>query len=121
MESLDASVVGLNFDVGHAYCVGEDPEKWIAPMAQHTVHYHLEDIAATRVHQHLIPGHGAVDLAATLQEIKKTGYDGWLTVELYPYGDTPDAAASESFAYLTSLLKKNEPRMNDGKQTANKR
>ncbi len=106
VEGLDSSVVGLNFDVGHAYCVGEAPEKWVARMAEHTVHYHLEDIAATRVHEHLIPGHGAVDLAATLSEIAKTGYDGWLTVELYPYGDAPDAAASESFAYLAPLLKK---------------
>lgn len=104
VEDLDASVVGLNFDVGHAYCVGEDPEKWIAPMANHTVHYHLEDIAETRVHQHLIPGHGAIDFEATLREIKGTGYDGWLTVELYPYGDDPDAAAKESLAYLTPLL-----------------
>ena len=57
------------------------------------VHYHFEDIAATRVHQHLIPGHGAIDFAATLLEIRETGYDGWITVELYPYIDNPDAAA----------------------------
>src|SRR5574340_1008537 len=25
--------VGLNFDIGHAFCVGEDPQQWIAPMA----------------------------------------------------------------------------------------
>ena len=96
--------VGLNFDIGHAYCVGEDPEQWIAKMAPHTVHYHLEDIAATRVHQHLIPGHGAIDFAATLDAIRATGYDGWLTVELYPYGDDPDGAAREAMAFLEQLV-----------------
>jgi sugar phosphate isomerase/epimerase len=104
VASLDSPRVGLNFDVGHAYCVGEDPQDWVARMAPHTVHYHLEDIAATRVHKHLIPGHGAVDLRATINAIADTGYDGWLTVELYPYGDSPDAAAAEAFAYLAPLV-----------------
>ena len=65
MERIDSPWVGLNFDIGHAYCVGEDPQNWVERMAPHTRHYHLEDIAATRVHKHLIPGHGAIDFAAT--------------------------------------------------------
>lgn len=104
IDGIDSERVGLNFDVGHAYCVNEDPQDWVEPMASHTVHYHLEDIAATRKHEHLIPGHGAVDLKATIEAIHATGYDGWLTVELYPYGDAPDAAAAEAFAYLTPLI-----------------
>jgi len=104
MERIDSPFVGLNFDIGHAYCVGEDPQAWVARMAPHTRHYHLEDIAATRVHKHLIPGHGAIDFAATLREIARTGYDGWLTVELYPYIANPDDAAREAFAYLTRQL-----------------
>ena len=60
-------------------------------MAPHTKHYHIEDIAATRKHQHLIPGRGAIDFAAVLREIATSGYDGWITVELYPYIDDPDA------------------------------
>lgn len=103
-EGIDSALVGLNFDVGHAYCVGEDPQDWVERMAGHTVHYHLEDIAATRVHQHLIPGRGAIDLPATIRAIAATGYDGFLTVELYPYADQPDAAAAEAFAYLLPLL-----------------
>ena len=74
-------------------------------MAKHTVHYHLEDIAPTRVHQHMVPGHGAIDFAATLLEIQKTGYDGWLTVELYPSGAAPDAAAREARDYLLQTMR----------------
>ena len=68
------------------------------------MHYHFEDIAATRVHQHLIPGHGAIDFAATLAAIKPTGYDGWLTVELYPYQDRPDESALAAREFLAPLL-----------------
>jgi sugar phosphate isomerase/epimerase len=100
ISRIDSPWVGLNFDIGHAYCVGEDPQDWVARMTPHTRHYHLEDIAATRVHKHLIPGHGAIDFSATLQEIQRTGYDGWLTVELYPYIDNPDGAAREAREFL---------------------
>ncbi len=104
MERIDSPWVGLNFDVGHAYCVGEDPQDWVAPMAAHTRHYHLEDIAATREHKHLIPGRGSIDFPATLEAIRRTGYDGWLTVELYTCIDDPDGAARESKEFLAGLL-----------------
>ena len=104
MDWIDSPAVGLNFDVGHAYCVSEDPQDWVAKMAKHTRHYHFEDIAATRVHKHLIPGHGAIDFRATIAAIAASGYDGWLTVELYPYIDDPDAAAREAREYLAKLL-----------------
>jgi sugar phosphate isomerase/epimerase len=96
--------VGLNFDIGHAFCVGQDPQDWIARMALHTRHYHIEDIAASRVHAHLVPGRGAIDLAATLRAIQASGYDGWLTVELYPYVDNPDDAGREALSYIEGLL-----------------
>ena len=103
-QRIDSPWVGLNFDIGHAYCVGEDPQDWVERMAPHTRHYHFEDIAATRVHQHLVPGTGAIDFDATLSAIDRTGYRGWITVELYPYIDNPDAAARQAFNYVTAAL-----------------
>jgi sugar phosphate isomerase/epimerase len=103
---IDSPAVGLNFDIGHAYCVGEDPQDWVAKMAPHTRHYHFEDIAATRVHQHMIPGRGAIDFEATLTAIAKTDYEGFITVELYPYIDDPDEAAGEAYEYLTAAMRK---------------
>ncbi len=105
VSRIDSPWVGLNFDVGHAYCVGEDPQDWVAPMAPHTRHYHLEDIASTRVHRHLVPGLGAIDLRATLAAIAASGYQGWLTVELYPYLDDPDAAARGAHQHLHALAR----------------
>ncbi len=104
MTRIDSPWVGLNFDIGHAFCVKEDPQDWVARMAPHTRHYHIEDIADTRVHRHLIPGRGAIDFEATIGAIAATGYDSWLTVELYPYIDGPDEAAREAHQYMTALL-----------------
>ncbi len=101
---VDSPRVGLNFDIGHAYCMGQDPENWIEKMASHTRHYHIEDIAASRVHAHLIPGRGAIDFQATLNRIAATGYGGWITVELYPYLDDPDEAGREAKDFLASII-----------------
>jgi sugar phosphate isomerase/epimerase len=97
--------VGLNFDIGHAFCVGEDPQQWIARMAPHTKHYHLEDIAATRKHAHLVPGRGVIDFPAVLREIAASGYQGWITVELYPYIDDPNGAGREAKEFIKRAIK----------------
>ncbi len=104
VDRIDSPRVGLNFDIGHAYCVSEDPQDWVERMSSHTRHYHFEDIAATRVHEHLIPGRGAIDFDATLRAIAATGYEGWITVELYPYIDNPDDAARETREFLAAAM-----------------
>ncbi len=106
---IDSPWVGLNFDIGHAFCTGQDPAEWVARMAQHTRHYHIEDIAANRRHAHLIPGRGAIDLEATLREIARTGYNGFVTVELYPCQDQPDEAGREAREYLERVLRRLSP------------
>jgi sugar phosphate isomerase/epimerase len=104
MQHIDSPAVGLNFDIGHFYCVKDDPATTVPRLAKYTRHYHLEDIAATRVHHHLVPGEGAIDFAATLGAIRKTGYSGWITIELYPYVDDPDPAARTAFERVSKLL-----------------
>lgn len=101
-ERIDSPYMGLNFDIGHAYCVSEEPQDWVPKMAAHTRHYHAEDIAASRVHHHLVPGTGAIDFAATLSAINATDYDGWITVELYPFVDNPDEAGAAARDHLLS-------------------
>lgn len=103
-ERVNAPSIGLNFDVGHAYCVSEDIPRAIAKLAPHIRHFHLEDIAATRVHHHLVPGTGAIDFKEVITAIRATGYDGWLTVELYPFVDDPDAAARGARELLLPLI-----------------
>ncbi len=103
-ERVDSPSIGLNFDVGHAYCMAEVLSTQIRKLAKHTRHYHLEDIADTRIHHHLIPGTGAIDFAEVIAAIRATGYDGWLTVELYPNVDDPDGAARRAIEFLRPLL-----------------
>lgn len=103
-EKVGAPSLGLNFDVGHAYCMSEDLPTQVAKLAHLTRHYHVEDIAETRVHHHLVPGTGAIDFPGVLEAIRRTGYDGWVTVELYPFVDDPDDAARRALELLRPLV-----------------
>jgi sugar phosphate isomerase/epimerase len=93
-------LVKMNLDLGHMYCVGEDPAEAAGRLAGEYVHVHLEDIAASRVHRHLVPGLGAMDFEAIFRSLEKSGYNGWITVELYPYESTAEAAAQQAFEFL---------------------
>lgn len=104
MQHIDSPAVALNFDIGHSYCVGDDPATAIGRLARYIRHFHLEDIAATRVHHHLIPGDGAIDFPSVFRAIRSIGYDGWVTIELYPYVDDPDQAARIARERVTRML-----------------
>lgn len=92
-SKISSPYLGLNFDIGHSYCVKDDPADTVRRLAKLIRHVHLEDIAATRVHHHLIPGEGAIDFGATLLALKEVGYAGWVTIELYTCHENSDGAA----------------------------
>ena len=100
----DEPLVRMNCDIGHLFCVGEDPAAVIRAMPQDIVHVHLEDIGKNRVHQHLTPGKGAIDFAAIFDALDATDYEGWVTVELYPYETTAAGVAKAAWEHLKPML-----------------
>ena len=48
-----------------------------------------------------MPGRGAVDFDAVLGALADAGYNGWVTVELYPYEAEAREVAEEAFQYLS--------------------
>ena len=104
IKEINSDVIGLNFDIGHFYCVKENPAELVYKLSDYAKHYHLEDISASRVHQHLIPGHGSIDFISIFKALESTGYKGFVTVELYPYQDDPETAAKSAFDYLAGKL-----------------
>jgi sugar phosphate isomerase/epimerase len=100
VSELAPDVFGLNCDIGHFFCVGEDPVRIIKDMKGVIHHFHLEDIASSREHYHLMLGDGAINLPQVLQAIEEIGYDDFVTVELYTYSEKPQDAARSAIAYL---------------------
>jgi sugar phosphate isomerase/epimerase len=103
IKNFDSKYIGLNFDVGHFFCVGEDPSQVIYRLSDYIRHVHLEDIAADRTHQHLMLGEGAINIDSVLKSLKDIGYDGFITIELYPYQEYPTYAAKQAMEFIKSL------------------
>lgn len=100
MERVDSPRIGCNFDAGHFFCVGEEPAELVDELAGYTRHYHLEDIPADREHEHTQLGDGALDIDGFLSVLDDRDYDGFVTVELYPYEETAVETARDAMAYL---------------------
>ncbi len=105
MRDVRSAAVGLNFDMGHFYCAGENPSAAFEELFPWVGHIHLEDIASNRVHNHLIPGRGAIRFLEVLRTTVSLGYRGDISLELYPYVDMPEEAGRESLQYLRPIFK----------------
>jgi sugar phosphate isomerase/epimerase len=106
IKNFDSEYIGINFDIGHFVCVKEDPSQLVFELENYIHHFHLADIK-NRVHNHLIPGLGSINFKKIIESIKEIGFDGFITVELYPYKVNPYRAALKSFEYLNEILRIN--------------
>lgn len=100
---VKSPAIGVNFDIGHFFCAGEDPSAAFEELFEWTGHVHLEDIASNRAHNHLVLGHGAIQFQEVFKTMINLGYEGDVSLELYPYVDTPEEAGRESLEYLRAL------------------
>ena len=105
MKNFSSNHVRLNFDIGHFFCVNEDPAELVYELSESIGHFHLADIASDRVHNHLIPGRGSIDFCRVFDAMDNIGYDGFVTVELYPYQEDPIQAAKEAYNYLDKIIR----------------
>ena len=101
---VKSPAIGVNFDIGHFFCAGEDPSGAFEELFEWIGHVHLEDIASNRAHNHLVLGHGAIQFQEVFKTMINLGYEGDVSLELYPYVDTPEEAGRESLEYLQTLL-----------------
>jgi sugar phosphate isomerase/epimerase len=102
IDDVGRESLGINLDVGHAAVYGEDLRETIERSAGHITGVHLEDIAGgiNGKHYHLIPGDGDLDFDVVFGALDDIGYDGYVTLELYTYPDSPDTASERSMRAL---------------------
>jgi sugar phosphate isomerase/epimerase len=104
IKDVRSKAVGLNFDIGHFYCAGENPAAAFEELFEWIGHVHIEDIAPSRRHAHLIAGHGSIRFIDVFDAMKRLDYRGDISLELYPYVDTPEDAGRESLSYLRPIF-----------------
>lgn len=121
MRRTDPSLLGLVYDTGHVMYGGGDPLKVLQHYGDRIWHVHFKDcdpavaskareaglgyLAAVRQRLFCELGAGAVDFAAAVDALKRTGYTGWVVVEqdVFPGLGTPAESARRSREYLRRL------------------
>jgi D-psicose/D-tagatose/L-ribulose 3-epimerase len=77
VRSVNASNYGLLYDTFHCNIEEKDPVGVIAPNLAHINHVHFSE------NDRGTPGKGHVPWAATMQALKRGGYDGWCSIEAF--------------------------------------
>jgi sugar phosphate isomerase/epimerase len=104
ISDIQSPAVGLNFDIGHFFCAGEEPHGAFEELFPWIGHVHIEDIAPNREHNHLIVGLGAIDFPRVFKAMVNLGYDHDISLELYPYVNMPDEAGKKSLERLLPMM-----------------
>jgi len=92
--------LGLDFDGGHFFCIGEDPCDAWEKLKSHVAHVHLDDMPASRSHRHMQLGEGAVDIPALLGCIEEYDYKGCITIRVDAYEQKAEDLVAASAQYL---------------------
>lgn len=100
-DDVGSDRLAINLDIGHCEITDDVPAA-IRRFAKSIVHVHFEDIRG-KVHRHLVPGDGDMDLPAIVQALRDVGYRGYLTIDLFHIADDPVGYARRSIELMRRL------------------
>jgi sugar phosphate isomerase/epimerase len=80
-----AEKLGVLLDVGHVYQVGINVSEAVGLFKDRLFDVHIHDAKLSGYYRdatHLPIGKGTIDFPEVAAKLRKTGYDGWLTLEI---------------------------------------
>lgn len=99
-ELRELGSLGINFNVAHLYCAGEDPVEAWDRIKDYVGQVELSDVAASRKHQHVQLGEGDIDIPGFLRHLEESDYDGFVTIEMESREQNPAGMVTASAEYL---------------------
>jgi len=97
IDRIGSPHVRLHLDVKAMSSEASPIPDIIAANANHLEHFHANDVNLQG------PGFGAIDFVPIFAALRKVGYPGWVSVEVFDYAPGPERLASESIRYMQSI------------------
>ncbi len=97
IDKLGMSNVGLLLDTFHMNIEEPDMLQSIENAGDRIFHFHIADS------NRWYPGAGHIDFPAVVEQLKRIGYDGFLSAEIIPMPD-PDTAAAKNISFMRGLV-----------------
>ena len=98
VEKISHPNVKLHLDVKAMSSESKSIPEIISESAEHMVHFHANDANRRG------PGMGEIDFVPIIRELRKIGYHGWLSVEVFDYEPGVEKLATDSIQYLKSVV-----------------
>jgi D-psicose/D-tagatose/L-ribulose 3-epimerase len=97
IEMTGADNIGIQLDWFHVNLEELSPLEALLDAQPYLWHLHFRDSNS------LTPGYGKNDWAAIMRGLKRTGYEGYCTIECAPMVPDPDTAARDGIEYLKMI------------------
>ncbi|HVJ84780.1 MAG TPA: sugar phosphate isomerase/epimerase family protein [Caulifigura sp.] len=97
IERVDHPSIALHQDVKAMLGEGTPLPELIHQFRSITKHFHVNDSNL------LGPGMGETDYVPIFRALRETGYDGWVSVEVFDYSPGADHIAGESIEYMRRI------------------
>ncbi len=109
VKGIDRPNCGVILDYGHALLGQENPAESVAILKQYgdlLLHVHIndnyrywdDDLITGAVHTH--------EFLEFFYWLRKTGYQGWITLDQFPYRDNPRDCVAESTEWINAIQEK---------------
>jgi hexulose-6-phosphate isomerase len=106
VDEVNSPCFGVYFDVGNIIYIGY-PDQWIEILGKRIFKIHLSDYRSSQAGMGAFVDlfAGDVDFGAVAKSLKATGYDDWLTTEMFPnYKQFPRVSITSSRAAVDTIL-----------------
>lgn len=106
VQEIGAPTVGVTVDVGHALAAYEDVGESVALLARagnKLFHMHFNDNYRLWDDDMIVGSVHTIEYLELLYWLDRVGYDGYLSLDQYPYREDPEEAITESVLWLQAM------------------
>jgi sugar phosphate isomerase/epimerase len=104
VKEINSPVIQTMFDTHNAVSEKLPHDRLIEKYAKYIHHVHINEMDGRR------PGTGTYDFSVPLRALKKIGYQGWISLEVFKFRPSGEVVARESAKYIRAVEAKIEHR-----------